>query len=46
VLPATVPETTASVRITVVPGAGHLMTPPVGAEVRAALVRHQPRPGP
>jgi pimeloyl-ACP methyl ester carboxylesterase len=44
--PAIVPETTASVRITVVPGAGHLMTPPVAAEVRAALVRHQPRPGP
>ena len=44
--PAIVPETTASVRITVVPGAGHLMTPPVAAEVRAALVRHHPRPGP
>ncbi len=36
-LPATAP-----VRITVVTGAGHLMTPPVAAEVRAALLRHQP----
>lgn len=36
----------ASVRITVVPGAGHLMTAPVAAEVRAALLRHQPRPVP
>jgi pimeloyl-ACP methyl ester carboxylesterase len=46
VAPAMVPDALASVRITVVPGAGHLMTPPVAAEVRAALVRHQPRPGP
>jgi pimeloyl-ACP methyl ester carboxylesterase len=40
-LPATAP-----VRITVVPGAGHLMTAPVAAEVRAALMRHQPQPAP
>jgi pimeloyl-ACP methyl ester carboxylesterase len=33
---------TVPVRITVVPGAGHLMTAPVVAGVRAALVRHQP----
>jgi pimeloyl-ACP methyl ester carboxylesterase len=45
VAPAMAPEALASVRITVVPGAGHLMTPPVVAEVRAALARHQPRPG-
>ncbi|MGA3218698.1 MAG: alpha/beta fold hydrolase [Acidimicrobiales bacterium] len=40
-LPATAP-----VHITVVPAAGHLMTPPVAAEVRAALLRHQPQPAP
>jgi pimeloyl-ACP methyl ester carboxylesterase len=40
-LPATAP-----VRITVVPGAGHLMTAPVAAEVRAALLRHRPQPAP
>jgi pimeloyl-ACP methyl ester carboxylesterase len=38
-LPASAP-----VHITVVPGAGHLMTPPLAAEVRAALLRHQPQP--
>ncbi|MGO9658617.1 MAG: alpha/beta fold hydrolase [Acidimicrobiales bacterium] len=37
-LPASVP-----VHIIVVPGAGHLMTPPVAAEVRAAVLRHQPQ---
>ena len=36
----------APVRTTVVPAAGHLMTPPVAAEVRAAVVRHQPAPTP
>jgi pimeloyl-ACP methyl ester carboxylesterase len=35
-------QPTAPVRITVVPEAGHLLTPPVAAEVRAALLRHQP----
>jgi pimeloyl-ACP methyl ester carboxylesterase len=37
---------TTSVRTTLVPGAAHLMTPPLAAEVRAALVRHRPRPAP
>ncbi len=40
-LPATAP-----VHITVVPGAGHLMTAAVAAEVRAAVVRHQAPAGP
>ncbi len=40
-LPATAP-----VRITVVPGAGHLLTAPLVEEVRAALFRHQRRSGP
>jgi pimeloyl-ACP methyl ester carboxylesterase len=40
----TAPATTAPVRITVVRAAGHLMTPPVVAELRAALLRHRPLP--
>jgi pimeloyl-ACP methyl ester carboxylesterase len=36
----------AAVRTTVVPAAGHLITPPVAAEVRAAVLRHQPPSAP
>jgi pimeloyl-ACP methyl ester carboxylesterase len=31
-----------SVRVTVVPGAGHLIGPQLASEVRAALLRHRP----
>jgi hypothetical protein len=32
----------ASVRVTVVPGAGHLIGPQLAGEVRAAILRHRP----
>ena len=35
-------EALPSVSLTVVPGAGHLMTPALAAEIRAAVLRHQP----
>jgi pimeloyl-ACP methyl ester carboxylesterase len=34
-----------SVTVTVVPGAGHLITPAAAAQVRAAVLRHQPGGG-